>query len=80
LGGSILSIQHIGQVGDRLDGKPKERQEHEGVVDHAMRIVWAGMPPIAPQPSAPQIENEPVAALPSPSPQPEVATAKDDGG
>jgi hypothetical protein len=36
----------IGQVGDRLDGKPKERQEHEGVVDHAIRIIWPGMPPI----------------------------------
>ena len=36
----------IGQVGDRLDGKPKERQEHEGVVDHAIRIIWPGMPPV----------------------------------
>ena len=33
----------IGQIGDRLDGKPKERQEHEGVVDHAIRIIWEGM-------------------------------------
>jgi len=36
----------IGQIGDRLDGKPKERQEHEGVVDHAIRIIREGMPPI----------------------------------
>ena len=41
----------IGQVGDRLDGKPKERQEHEGVVDHAIRIIWEGMP-------IPRIEHE----------------------
>ena len=36
----------IGQIGDRLDGKPKERQEHEGVVDHAIRIISPGMPPV----------------------------------
>ena len=36
----------IGQVGDRLDGKPKERQEHAGLMDHAIRIIWPGMPPI----------------------------------
>ena len=41
----------IGQIGDRLDGKPKERQEHEGVVDHAIRIIWEGMP-------IPRIEHE----------------------
>jgi hypothetical protein len=40
-------------------------------LDHAIRIIWAGMPPIAPQPSAPQIENEPVAALPAPQPEEE---------
>ena len=34
----------IGQVGDRLDGKPKERQEHAGLMDHAIRIIWEGMP------------------------------------
>jgi hypothetical protein len=27
----------IGQVGDRLDGKPKQRQEHEGVVDDVQK-------------------------------------------
>ena len=37
----------IGQVGDRLDGKPKERQEHAGLMDHAIRIIWEGMPPIS---------------------------------
>ena len=36
----------IGHVGDRLDGKPKERQEHAGLMDHAIRIIWPGMPPI----------------------------------
>ena len=36
----------IGYIGDRLDGKPKERQEHEGAVDHAIRIIWPGVPPI----------------------------------
>src|SRR6516165_1112335 len=41
----------IGQIGDRLDGKPKERQEHQGVVDHAIRIIWEGMP-------IPRIEHE----------------------
>jgi hypothetical protein len=56
----------IGQVGDRLDGKPKEHTEHDGVVDHAIRIVWAGMPPINGA-SSPQIEAaEPVPALPPP--------------
>ena len=37
----------IGQVGDRLDGKPKEKQEHVGLMDHAIRIIWEGMPPIS---------------------------------
>ena len=37
----------IGHVGDRLDGKPKERQEHAGLMDHAIRIIWEGMPPIS---------------------------------
>ena len=41
--GDTACIIHIG---DRLDGKPKERQEHEGVVDHAIRIIWEGMPPV----------------------------------
>ena len=59
----------IGQVGDRLDGKPKERQEHEGVVDHAIRIIWPGMPPIG-KGSDSQISAEgSVPALPSPDPK-----------
>jgi hypothetical protein len=58
----------IGQVGDRLDGKPTEHKEQGGHVDHAVRIVWAGMPAFPATPSTPQIENEPVAALPSPKP------------
>jgi hypothetical protein len=53
----------IDQVGDRLEGKPKERQEHAGLMDHAIRIIWPGMPAINGEASAPQIENtEPVAA------------------
>ena len=34
----------IGYIGDRLDGKPKERKEHAGLMDHAIRIIWEGMP------------------------------------
>ena len=34
----------IGYIGDRLDGKPKEKQEHADLVDHAIRIIWEGMP------------------------------------
>jgi hypothetical protein len=34
----------IGQVGDRLDGKPKERQEHAGHFQDAVHIIWDGMP------------------------------------
>ena len=56
----------IGQVGDRLDGKPKERQEHEGVVDHAIRIIWPGMPPIGNEGNDTRIQAEgSVPALPS---------------
>ena len=42
--------------------------KHDGVVDHAIRIVWAGMPAISGGgASAPQIENaEAVPALPPP--------------
>ena len=42
--------------------------KHDGVVDHAIRIVWAGMPAISSGgASAPQIENaEAVPALPPP--------------
>ena len=32
----------IGQVGDRLDGKPKERVEQGGMVDHAIPHNLAG--------------------------------------
>ena len=68
----------IGQVGDRLDGKPKERQEHAGLMDHAIRIIWPGMPAINGEASAPQIENtEPVAALPAP--QPEIVPTDNEG-
>ena len=68
----------IGQVGDRLDGKPKERQEHAGLMDHAIRIIWPGMPAINGEASAPQIENtEPVAALPAP--QPEIVPSDNEG-
>ena len=57
----------IGQVGDRLDGKPKERQEHEGVVDHAIRIIWPGMPPIGNKGSDTRIQAAgSVPALPLP--------------
>jgi hypothetical protein len=57
----------IGQVGDRLDGKPKERQEHEGVVDHAIRIIWPGMPPIGNEGSDSRIQAAgAVPALPPP--------------
>jgi hypothetical protein len=64
----------IGYVTDRLDGKPTEHKELEGSVDHAICIVWAGMPPLPAQPGAPQIEHEPQPALPSP--QPAVAEAE----
>ena len=68
----------IGQIGDRLDGKPKERQEHAGLMDHAIRIIWPGMPAINGEASAPQIENtEPVAALPAP--QPEIVPTDNEG-
>ena len=57
----------IGQVGDRLDGKPKERQEHEGLMDHAIRIIWPGMPPIGNEGSDSRISAEgSVPALPPP--------------
>src|SRR6516165_5514337 len=60
----------IGQIGDRLDGKPKERQEHAGLMDHAIRIIWPGMPAINGEASAPRIEDtEPVATLPAPEPE-----------
>jgi hypothetical protein len=70
----------IGQVGDRLDGKPKERQEHEGAVDHAIRIIWPGMPPIGNEGS----DSRSIPALPSP--QAEVgdhccaSESREDGG
>jgi hypothetical protein len=68
----------IGYIGDRLDGKPKERQEHAGLMDHAIRIIWPGMPAINGEASAPQIENtEPVAALPAP--QPEIVPTDNEG-
>ena len=68
----------IGQIGDRLDGKPKERVEQGGMVDHAIRIIWPGMPAINGEASAPQIENtEPVAALPAP--QPEIVPTDNEG-
>ena len=66
----------IGQVGDRLDGKPTERKEYEGAVDHAIRIVWPGMPTFSP---AKQIDAEPVAALPSPQPDDELSAVADTG-
>ena len=57
----------IGQVGDRLDGKPKERQEHEGLMDHAIRIIWPGMPPIGNEGSDTRIQAAgSVPALPPP--------------
>ena len=75
----------IGQVGDRLDGKPKERQEHEGVVDHAIRIIWPGMPPIGNEGSDTRIQA--AGSIPAlPSPQAEVGdhscaqACRDDGG
>jgi len=41
--------------------------KHDGVVDHAIRIVWAGMPAMSGAAPAPQIENaEAVPALPPP--------------
>ena len=47
-----------------LDGKPTAHSE--GTMDHAIRIVWAGMPALEAEPVE-QIENaEPVAALPAP--------------
>src|SRR6516162_2625060 len=50
--------------------------KHDGVVDHAIRIVWAGMPAISGGGArAPQIESKPVAALPGPQPQIEHAEA-----
>ena len=60
----------IGQVGDRLDGKPKERQEHEGVVDHAIRIIWPGMPPIGNEGS--DIRIQAAGSVPALPPQAEV--------
>jgi len=70
----------MGYVTDRLDGKPTEHKEQSGTVDHAIRIVWAGMPAmndaqlIDRAADAPQIENkEQVAALPAP--QSDVVTA-----
>jgi hypothetical protein len=72
----------IGQVGDRLDGKPTEHKEYEGAVDHAIRIVWAGMPAFPAQPGAPHIETEPVKAISSPQPdttEPQPAVAHSDG-
>jgi hypothetical protein len=68
----------IGQIGDRLDGKPTEHKEYEGAVDHAIRIVWAGMPPINAVPGAKRIDNKPQPALPSP--QPEVVKSEDGDG
>jgi len=57
----------IGQIGDRLDGKPKEKQEHVGLMDHAIRIIWEGMPPISDERSDPRIQSaRSVPALPSP--------------
>ena len=57
----------IGQVGDRLDGKPKERQEHAGLMDHAIRIIWPGMPPIGNEGSDSRISAEgSIPALPPP--------------
>ena len=56
----------IGQIGDRLDGKPKERQEHAGLMDHAIRIIWPGMPPIGNEGNDTRIQAEgSVPALPS---------------
>jgi hypothetical protein len=60
----------IGQVADRFDGKPTSHTE--GTMDHAIRIVWAGMPALEAEP-AEQIENaESVAALPAPQPEVEL--------
>ena len=57
----------IGQVGDRLDGKPKERQEHVGLMDHAIRIIWPGMPPIGNEGSDTRIQAAgSIPALPPP--------------
>jgi hypothetical protein len=60
----------IGQVGDRLDGKPKERQEHAGLMDHAIRIIWPGMPPIGNEGSDSRISAE--GSVPALPPQAEV--------
>ena len=60
----------MGHVGDRLDGKPTAHTE--GTMDHAIRIVWAGMPALEAEPVE-QIESaEPVAALPAPQPDVEL--------
>ena len=60
----------IGQIGDRLDGKPKERQEHAGLMDHAIRIIWPGMPAISDEGSSTRIQAAgSVPALPSPDPK-----------
>jgi hypothetical protein len=57
----------IGQVGDRLDGKPKEKQEHADLVDHAIRIIWPGMPAISDERSDIRIQAEgSIPALPPP--------------
>src|SRR6516225_7331871 len=60
----------IGQVGDRLDGKPKERQENEGLMDHAIRIIWPGMPPIGNEGSDTRIQA--AGSVPALPPQAEV--------
>ena len=52
--------------------------KHDGLMDHAIRIIWPGMPAINGEASAPQIENtEPVAALPAP--QPEIVPTDNEG-
>jgi hypothetical protein len=57
----------IGHVSERLDGRPTAHSE--GTMDHAIRIVWAGMPALDAE-QVEQIENaEPVAALPAPQPE-----------
>jgi hypothetical protein len=59
----------IGQIGDRLDGKPKERVEQGGMVDHAIRIISERMPlpVIEHEGSDPRIQAAgSVPALPSP--------------
>ena len=68
----------IGYIGDRLDGKPKERQEHKGLMDHAIRIIWEGMP-VERFSSGIQAEGS-VPALPPPQAEVDVHCGASAGG